>query len=181
MRGTLVARALTAAATVATAVVGLAPGASAATCPGAENPCVYLPGGSYPLGNPVSAGEGVAPSSTVLLTHCDSNTGDCDDLRLNLPGLTFTSTPSTVLTLNVPGEGAGLSGITPVLYLGVPTVIGSANTSLGLTLTVTGTTFVLYDTGLSPRIRCSAPSTVPANPVLSGTYSSCSFTFTVTL
>jgi hypothetical protein len=178
-----VARAFVAAATLATALVAVAPAASAsapAPCPGGESPCVYLAGGSYVLGNPVATSTGIAPSSTVLLKHSNSTGTDCDYTTLNLPGFTITSTPSTVLTLNVPGEGVGLSGITPVVYLGVPGAT-PGGTKLGLTLTVSGTAFVLFDSSLAPAIACGPGIAIPPTTFLSGTIGVCSFTFTVSL
>jgi hypothetical protein len=176
----LFARTLVAAATLASAVVGLAPGASATPgpCPGGESPCVYLPAGTYPLGNIVGTGTGIAPSSTVLLHHCDTNTGECYDTTLNLPGFAVTSTPSAILTLTIPGEGVGLSGTTPVLYLGLPTA-GLVGTKLGLTLTVTGTAFVLWDTSINAT--CSAPKPIPpVTPSVSG-YAGCWYSLTVSV
>jgi hypothetical protein len=174
----LLARALVAAATLATAVVGIAPGASAAPCPGGESPCVYLPAGTYNLGNIVNTGTAIAPSSTVLLHHCDTTTGKCYDTTLNLPGFAVSSTPTTILTLTVPGEGVGLSGTTPVLYLGLPGAAVTGST-LGLTLTVTGTAFVLYDTSINAT--CSAPKPIPpVSPNVSG-YAGCWFSLTVSV
>jgi hypothetical protein len=174
----LLARALVAAATLATAVVGIAPGASAATCPGGETPCVYLPGGVYTLGNPVTTGVGIAPSSTVLLKHCDSGGGQCDYLTLNLPGFAVTSTSSPILTLTVPGEGVGLSGITPVLYLGIPSA-ALVGTRLGLSVTVSGTAFVLYDTSID--VACTAPKPIPPVTTFLYGYVGCSYSLTVSL
>ena len=180
----LLSRALVAAATLATTVVGLAPGASAsgpAPCPGGETPCVYLPAGSYSLGNPVTTSIGIAPSTTVLLKHCNSTGTDCDYTTLNLPGLAVSSTASTILTLNVPGEGVGLAGTTPVLYLGLPSVSAPGTLSLGLSLTISGTAFVVMDSSLAPLISCAG--SIPVPPLtshLSG-YVGCNFTLTVTL
>jgi hypothetical protein len=170
-----------AATVVATAgLVGLSAGtASAAPCPGGESPCVYLPAGTYSLGNPVTYATGSGPTTIVLLRHCNSTGTTCDELRLNLPGLSVQSAPSTLLTLTVPGEGAGLSGITPVLYLGLPGAT-PGSPALGLTVHVQGTTIVLYDTVLGP-ISCGVVGYVPANPYLNGTYSACGVNLTATL
>lgn len=180
----LFARALVAAATLSTVLVGLAPAASAATpapCPGGESPCVYLPGGSYTLGNPVATVTGFGPTTTVLLKHCNSTGTDCDYTTLNLPGLVLTSTPTAILTLNVPGEGIGLSGITPTLYLGVPSVT-RGTLALGVTVTVSGTGFVVFDSSLAPLIACGPPIVVPpVTTFLSGYASVCSFSLTVSL
>ena len=161
-------------------LVTVAAPASAAPCPGGETPCVYLPGATYTLGNPVTTSTGVGPSTTTVLKHCDSTGTDCDYTYLNLPGLVLSSTSTAILTLTVPGEGVGLNGTVPTLYLGVPSVSGPGTTSLGLSLTVSGTAFVLYDTLLNPIVACAAPKPVPANPVVTGTYG-CSFTLTVSV
>lgn len=173
-----------AATVVATAgLVGLTTGAASATtlasCPGGETPCVYLPGGTYTLGNPLTLSGGQGPSSLVLLRHCDSTGTNCDELYLNLPGVTFQSTPSTLLTLIVPGEGVGLAGITPTLYLGLPSA-GIGSPPVGLTLHVQGTTILLYDTALGP-ISCGLVGRVPPNPYVNGTYTACGVNLTVTL
>jgi hypothetical protein len=171
-----------AATVVATAgLVGVTTGsASAAPCPGGESPCVYLPGGVYTIGNPVPFSGGLAPSTTVLLKHCDSTGTRCDYTTLNLPGIWITSTPTSDITLTVPGEGVGLSGITPTLYLGVPSA-SRTGSSLGLTVTVSGTPFVLFDSVLAPLISCAVSVPIPPiSPNLSGRVG-CSFTFTVSL
>jgi hypothetical protein len=83
-------------------------------------------GGTYTLGNPVPYSNGFGPGTQTLLTRCDSSGGNCDSTFVVIPGLSVASTPSTLITLTVPGEGVSLSGITPTLYLGVPTAsVGS--------------------------------------------------------
>ena len=147
-------------------------------CPGGEPVCVYLPPGTYTLGNPVSHSGGSGPTTLTVLNHCDTTTGQCDQLYVNIPGLTVASTPSTLLTLYVPGQGVALSGTTPTLYVGVPTVT-PGGTSLGLTLNVRATTFVVWDTMLS-GVDCLAQH-VPPNPYVNGVYSPCGVNLTVTV
>ncbi len=149
----IVARSCVALATLATVLVGLAPAAPAAGCPGGEDPCVYLPAGSY---------------------HCYNT-------YLNLPGFAVTSAPTSVITLNVPGEGVGLSGTTPTLYLGVPDPTWTSQFRLGLTLTVSGTGFLLYDQQFSPRVTCSEYDISWLSSDVSGTVGACYFTITVSL
>lgn len=160
--------------------LGTAQGASAAalpSCPGGESPCVYLAGGTYSVGNPINLSPtSVGGFSDVVLTHCDSTGAKCYDTVVNIPGLTISSTSTTVISLNVPGEGVGLNGIRPTLYTGLPTATPGGR-SAGLTLTVTGTAFVVYDT--SGAFTCSAPVPVSTGPV-SG-YAGCSYSVTLTV
>jgi hypothetical protein len=169
-------------AAAATATVVATTGGTAAAfpgpCPAGEPVCVYLPPGTYVLGNPVSVQDGVAPSTNLLLEHCNTSTGQCDQLYLNLPGVTFASAQTALLTLYVPGEGVALAGTTPRLYVGVPTAtVGSP--ALGLTLNVQGTTIVLYDTILGP-FSCTV-NRVPPNGYVNGWYGGCGVNLTVTV
>ena len=156
---------------------------TAASCPGGETPCVYLPGGSYTLGNPVTFYDGAAPSSRTVLRHCDSTGTNCDETTVQLNGYSISSSPTTVLTLNIPGEGVGLAGTTPVLYLGAPqAVLGSART--GVTLTVSGTAFVVWDSSFDfLQFACNQLVVPPltSGPSVSGTFSPCYYSFTVAL
>ena len=177
---TRIARAAAATVVASAALVGLqaAPASALTDCPHGQEVCVYLPAGSYTLGNPVTTTAGTGPASYALLHHCNSTGTDCDTLYLNLPGLQLTSTETTVLTLHVPGQGIGLSGITPTLYVGVPTVSpGSA--SAGLTLRVQGTTFVVWDTAID-RVGCISDP-LPPNPFVNGDVTPCGFDLTVTV
>lgn len=166
------------------AVVGLAGVASATPdpCPGGATPCVYLAGGTYVLGNPVPYSNGFGPGTQTLLTRCDSSGGNCDSTFVLIPGLSVTSTPSTLITLTVPGEGVSLSGTTPTLYLGVPTAsLGSP--PVGLTLHVQSSTILIWDTALTDlisAINCKW-NVVPPNPYVNGSYSVCGVNLTVTV
>jgi hypothetical protein len=175
------ARAAAATLVATAALAALQTGTASATpgaCPGGEATCVYLPAGTYTLGNPVTYNYGFGPSTRVVLNRCDSTGANCDHTDLNLPGVALTSTPSTLLTLTVPGEGVGLSGLTPTLYVGLPgATLGSP--ALGLTLHVQGTTFVVTDTAIGTA-DC-LPLTVPANTYVNGTYSACGVDLTVTV
>jgi hypothetical protein len=156
-----------------------APASAAASCPGGESPCVYLPGGTYTLGNPVSYTDAVGYGTLTVLRHCDSTGTACDETFVRLPGLTVTSTPTTLITLTVPGEGVGLDGTVPVLYVGLPSVSGPGSTALGLTLNVQFATFAVWDTSLN-SVKCMT-SYVPPNSYVNGTYSACGADLTVTL
>lgn len=174
----------------ATAVVAaVAPAAPAlavpGSCPGGEKVCVYLPAGSYTLGNPVTYYTASGPSSVVLLKHCNSTGTDCDQLTLQLVGYAISSTPGTVLTLNVPGEGVGLSGTTPTLYLGAPQA-SPGSTRAGVTLTVSGTGFVVWDSALNELVQFACqqyniPPIFGGTPSVGGTFSPCYYSFTVNL
>jgi hypothetical protein len=184
MRSSLSRVARTCAVVVASAVtvVGLAGVASATPdpCPGGAQPCVYLAGGTYTLGNPVTYSNGFGPGTMTLLTRCDSSGGNCDSTFLQIPGLSVASSPSTLLTLTVPGEGVALNGITPTLYLGVPTAsVGSP--PVGLTLHVQSSTILVWDTALNViDLNCNT-LTVPPNSYVNGTYSLCGVNLTVTV
>jgi hypothetical protein len=168
----------------AVTVVGLAGVASATPdpCPGGAEPCVYLAGGTYALGNPVTYSTGVGPGTRTLLTHCDSSGGNCDSTFVVIPGLSVASSSSTLLTLTVPGEGVSLSGTTPTLYLGVPTAsVGSP--PVGLTLHVESSTILIWDSSLNnliSAINCKW-NVVPSNPYVNGTFSICGVNLTVTV
>jgi hypothetical protein len=155
------------------------------SCPNGERPCVYLRGGTYTLGNPVTYYTASGPSSVVLLNHCDSNGTNCEKLTLQLVGYAISSTPGTILTLTIPGEGVGLSGTTPTLYLGGPQAgIGSAEA--GISLTVSGTAFVIWDSSLNNLVEfaCSQINIPPifgGTPSVSGTFSPCYYSFTVSV
>lgn len=147
-------------------------------CPGGGEPCVYLAGGSYALGNPVTETVGEDRSTRTVLTHCDSNGTNCSDVVLNLPGLTLQSAETAILTLNVPGQGVGLSGITPTLYVGLPSA-SLGTLSAGLSLNIRGTAFVVYDTTFDELFSCNSQP-LPRNPYVNG-YASCSYNLTVTV
>ena len=125
-----------------------APATAAVTsCPGGEPVCLYVPAGSYPVGNPVNFTNGTTMSYVELPRVCNSSGTECLRTFVAVPGVWVDSNASTVATLDFPGLGIGINGTQVTLYADAPTVT-PGGTGLGLTVTVSEDMFVVTTSDL---------------------------------
>jgi hypothetical protein len=133
------------------------------TCPGGEPVCVYVPAGSYPIGNPVTLSPVGKPITYVELPKvCDASGSECVRTFVEVPGAYASSTPGSIATLNFPGAGIGLNGTQATLYASAPTVTPTGST-LGITVSVSADTFVVASNQLTRS--CEIPRTTSLGPV----------------
>lgn len=148
------------------------------TCPGGEPVCVYVPAGSYPIGNPVSAGPVGKPITYVELPKvCDSSGSECVRTFVIVPAASAGSNGGTVATLDFPGAGIGLNGTQAALYASAPTVTPTGST-LGITVSVGVDAFVVVTNQMVRECDGSGPTTV--GPVTTSTYA-CVTTITLSV
>jgi hypothetical protein len=151
------------------------------TCPGGEPTCIYLPGASYPIGNPVGTPP-IGPAPTVLTGPrvCDSTGTNCIETYVVVPGATVTSSTGTTFgTLNVPGLGVGVSSTGVVsIYQGTPTFT-PGGTAFGLSASVSTDPIPVYVTALGAR-ECTDAGPETTGPVTTSTRS-CLTTVTLTI
>jgi len=133
------------------------------TCPGGEPVCVYVPAGSYPIGNPVSVGPVGKPITYVELPKvCDSSGSECIRTFVIVPAASAGSSGGTVATLDFPGAGIGLNGTQAALYASAPTVTPTGST-LGITVSVGVDSFVVATNQFDRE--CGYPSSTTVGPV----------------
>lgn len=123
-------------------VAATAPAAALTTCPGGEPVCVYVPAGSYPVGNPVVLSNGTTVTYVELPRVCDSTGTDCIRTFVAVPGAWVDSNGGTVATLDFPGLGVGINGTQVTLYASPPTLTPTGG-GLGLTVSVAEDSFVV--------------------------------------